>query len=112
MEVSPSNQTSKANFSCIVHCSNTELITWFINGSPLPSGSIEFQRYPETSYCSQYHSMSNETHTLAIVASQTTSLSLAVYCAVVTVCNKGALNCSEHTCFSENAYFEGTGMCI
>ena len=110
MVVDPSNQTSiDNNFSCIVQCSNTELITWFINELPLPAfeHELHFRRYPKSPYCSQQYSMSNETHMLSIMAlNQTFSAPLIVYCAVVTVCNKGALDCSEHTCFSENAYLE------
>ena len=113
MVVDPSNQTSVANnFSCTIQCSNTELITWFVNGLPLPAfeDELHFRRYPKPPYCSQQHSMSSETHTLSIMAlNHTFSAPLVVYCAVVTLCNKGASNCSEHTCFSKNAYLEPSG---
>ena len=110
MIVNPSNQTSVANnFSCIIQCSNTELVTWFVDELPLPAFKHEllFQRDPKSPYCSQQHSMSNETHTLSIMAlTQTFSSPLAVYCAVVSICNKGSSNCDEYTCFSEIAYLE------
>ena len=115
MVVDPSNQTSIANnFSCAIQCSHTELITWFVNGLPLPAFKDEFhfQRYPKPPYCSQQHSMSSEIHSLSILMlNQTFSAPLVVYCAVVSVCNKDASNCSEHTCFSENAYLE-PGGCV
>ena len=115
MVVDPSNHTSVAN--CTIQCSNSELITWFVNGLPLPAfeDELHFQRYPKTPYCSQQHSMSNETHTLSILTqnqSLTLSAPLVVYCAVVTVCNKGVSNCSEHACFSDNAYLELAGSCL
>ena len=106
----PSNQTFIANnFSCIIQCSNTELVTWFVNELPLPAfeSELNFEKYPKSPYCSQQHSMSNETHALSIMTlTQTFSGPLVVYCAVVTTCRKSASNCNGHTCFSENAYLE------
>ena len=105
-----------ANFSCQLLCSHDQLITWFVNDSPLPSleSSIgaKFRKHPESDHghCNNF-SIPNETqHILSLQLDSSFDDPLSVICAVVSLCALNAVNCTPTMCFSDTAYLEGTVM--
>ena len=117
-DINPLNQTVAAeqwaHFSCQILCSQNELITWFVNDSPLPSFEsligAKFRKHPASdhSHCNNL-SIPNETqHVLSLQIDYSLDVPLRVYCAVVSLCDQlNAINCTPMMCFSNTAYLEG-----
>ena len=119
--VNPLNQTVAAGdwatFSCQILCSQNELITWFVNSSPLPSLESEegakFQKSPDYvhSHCNNllFPNVNNTTHMLSVQFDHSLDSQLSVYCAVVSLCDLTTVtpNCTPSMCFSDVAYLEG-----
>ena len=98
-----------ASFSCNILCSHNELITWFVNGSPLPSietAGFMFQTNPPHSYCSTLNTFDS---TLSLKIEHPLDFPVTVHCAIVSVCDLNS-NCTATTCFSEDAYLEGKAI--
>ena len=88
-------------------------MTWFVNGSPLPSleSSIgaKFRKQPDNdhSHCNNF-SIPNETlHILYIELDRSIDDPLGVYCTVVSLCDLNTPNCTPTMCFSDTVYLEG-----
>ena len=84
-----------------------------MNDSPLPSleSSIgaKFRKHPDTDHgrCNNF-SIPNETqHILSVQLGSTFDDPLRVNCAVVSLCDLNAVNCTPTMCFSDTAYLEG-----
>ena len=121
IEVSPSNQTLRigewTNFTCGIHCSLSEHITWFVlvNGStfPLFEGTVsgmKIKNYPGSSLCSTSNALKQEIHSVALMLSCDLDLPLMVYCALVSVCKKNMPECTTISCYSQNAYLDIEGI--
>ena len=102
------------HISCEILCSQNEFVTWFMNDLPLPSleRSIgaKFHKHPgsDHSHCNNF-SIPNETlHVLSIQLNGSFESPLSVYCAVVSLCDLNAVNCTPMMCFSDTTYLEGT----
>ena len=104
-----------AVFSCEILCSQNELLTWFVNGSPLPSLENEegakFHKSPDYAHghCNNlfFPNVINTTHMLSVQFDRSLDDVLSVYCAVVSLCDLTVANCTPATCFSDVAYLEG-----
>ena len=112
------------NFTCGVHCSLSEYISWFVhvNGSTLPlfdgvvSGlTVHDQKCPGgPSACSTSHALKQETHSIALMLDHDLDieLPLVVYCALISVCKKNVPDCTTYSCYSQNAYLDIDGIRI
>ena len=108
------------NFTCGVHCSQSEYITWFVhvNGSTIPLfegavSGLKVQNYPQSSLCSMSHALKKETHSIALMLNHNLDLPLMIYCAVISVCKRNMPGCTTHSCYSQNTYLdiEGSYKC-
>jgi hypothetical protein len=86
-------------------------MAWFLNGSTLSlfqdTGLINFQRYPQRSYCGTSQTIGIENHTLSLITNYVLGFPLDVYCVVISGCEEGARHlCTSYTCSSETAHFE------
>ena len=101
------------SFSCNIHCSNNDLVVWFVNGSALSiieTYGLMFQTSPPHSYCtSNQHGIDR---ILFLKSNQTLEYALSLQCAVVPLCDVIS-NCTMRMCFSEDAFLQGnhTFMC-
>ena len=117
--VNPLNQTVAggewAHFSCEILCSQNEFLTWFVNGSPLPSIESEegakIHRSPDYvhGHCNNFSfpNVNDTTHVLSVQFDRSLDDVLSVYCAVVSLCDLTAANCTPATCYSDVAYLKG-----
>ena len=117
IESSPSSQTARpgqwVNFTCGIHCSQRDLVVWFLNGSTLSvfqDTGLNFQQYPQHSYCGTSQTMNIENHTLSLMISYGFSFPLDIHCAMISGCGEGADECVSYTCSSESARFEAQGI--
>ena len=118
-DINPLNQTVTteqwAHFSCQILCSQNELITWFVNDSPLPSFDrsigAKFRKHPagDHSHCNNFSILNETQHILSVQLDYSPDDDpLRVYCAVVSPCDQlNAINCTPVMCFSDTAYLEG-----
>ena len=116
--VHPLNQTAAAGdwatFSCQILYSQNELITWFVNSSPLPSLESEGAKFQKSSdyvhsHCNNllFPNINDTTHMLSVQFDHSLDSQLSVYCAVVSLCDLTTPNCTPSMCFSDVAYLEG-----
>jgi hypothetical protein len=116
VEASPSSQTARpgqwVNFTCGIQCSQADLIAWFLNGSTLSlfqDTGLNFQRYPQHSYCGTRQTIGIESHTLSLMTNYDLGLPLMVDCVLISGCGEGVEDCNSYTCSSESAHFELQG---
>jgi hypothetical protein len=100
------------NFTCGIQCSQADLIAWFLNGSTLSlfqDTGLNFQRFPQHSYCGTSQTIGVENHTLSLMTkfNYGHDFPLDVYCVVISGCEEGSRHqCTSYTCSSETAHFE------
>ncbi len=116
VEVSPSSQIARpgqwVNFTCGIQCSQADLIVWFLNGSTLSlfqDSRLNFQHYPQHSYCGTSQTIGIENHTLSLMTNYDLGLPLMVDCVLISGCGEGVEDCNSYTCSSEGIHFELQG---
>ena len=122
IEASPSSQTARpgewVNFTCGIQCSQADLVAWFLNNSTLSlfgDTGLNFQHYPQHSYCGTSQTIDIENHTLSLMTNSgnTIGFPLDVYCVVISGCEEGAWHqCTSYTCSSETAHFKIQGKLV
>ena len=116
VESSPSSQTVRpgewVNFTCGIQCSQADLVAWYLNGSTLSlfqDAGLNFQHYPQHTYCGTSQTISIENHTLSLMTSYDLGFPLMVDCVLISGCGASVEECISYTCSSESARFELQG---
>ena len=116
IESSPSTQTARpgewVNFTCGIQCSQADLMAWFLNGSTLSlfgDTGLNFQRYPQHSYCGTSQTIGIENHTLSLMTNYDFGFPLMVDCVLISGCESTVEECISYTCSSESARFDLQG---
>ena len=103
-----------AMFTCSIHCSPRELVTWFVNGSPVLSAEsygFKFRTDPQHSHCNDTNS-EGFSSTLSLKVDHPIQYpKVNIYCAVVSLmCDLvSSPNCTSTVCHSQLAHLEGNG---
>ncbi len=89
-------------------------MAWFLNGSTLSllqDTGLNFQRYPQYSYCGTSQTIGIENHTLSLMTNYDLGWPLMVDCVLISGCREGIEDSPSYTCTcsSESAHFKLQG---